>query len=62
MAQHRQVTLVQDLCPAVAKVARRLQALPEGRFYIIMLLKRDGEWMLSIPDDSGYKVEVIKCQ
>lgn len=50
-----------DLCPAAVKAARRLQALPKGRFYIIMLFKRGGEWVLSIPDDSGYKAETIKA-
>jgi hypothetical protein len=55
--------LPSDLCLAAIKAARRLQALPNGRFYIIMLFKRgdDGEWLLSIPDDSGYKVEIIKA-
>jgi len=57
-----QSTEQRDLCPAAVKLARRVQALPKGRFYIIMLFKRDndGEWLLSIPDDSGHKVETIR--
>jgi hypothetical protein len=34
----------EDLCPAAVKLARRLQALKNNRFYAIMLVKSGGEY------------------
>lgn len=41
--------MTEDLCAAAIKVARRLQALPKGRLYAIVLVKDEyGNWQLSV--------------
>jgi len=48
-----------DLSPPAVKVARRLQALPGGRTYIVVLTKtQEGAWILALlPNAAGAKVE-----
>lgn len=49
----------QDLCAAVIKVARRLQALPKGHVYSIILVKDEhGKWILSILSEA--KLEIVQ--
>jgi hypothetical protein len=48
-----------DLTPQAVKVARRLDALPRGRAYNILLVKRDDEWVLIVKDDG--KTEVVRA-
>jgi len=50
-----------DLLPAAVKLARRLQALPPGTFYAIMLVKETAhEWKLVVLNEKGNKVEVLR--
>ena len=51
----------QDLCQQAVKVARRLQALPVGKAYDIMLIKWPDEWSLIINTGDGVKVEKIRA-
>jgi len=47
-----------DLSPPAVKVARRLQALPDERTYIVVLTKVRGAWILALlPNAAGAKVE-----
>jgi len=49
-----------DLSPPAVKVARRLQALPDDRTYIVVLTKVRGAWMLALlPNAAGAKVERV---
>jgi hypothetical protein len=51
----------EDLCPQAVKVARRLQNLPDERFYVILLAKVDrDEWVLSLLNDRGVKLEWVR--
>jgi hypothetical protein len=47
------------LSQAAIKAARRLQALPAGRTYQITLVKRAGEWLLSLQNPQGAKIETL---
>ena len=50
-----------DLLPAAVKLARRLQALPPGAIYAIMLVKETAhEWKLVVLNDKGSKAEVLR--
>lgn len=50
-----------DLLPAAIKAARRLQALPTGAMYAIMLVKDTAhEWKLVVLNERGSKVEVLR--
>ena len=50
-----------DLLPAAVKLARRLQALPTGTIYAIMLVKETAhEWRLVVLNDKGSKAEVLR--
>lgn len=49
-----------DLSPPAIKAARRLQALPTGRAYDIILIKHPDEWVLIIRDPQGAKTEHLK--
>ena len=40
--------MTEDLCSAAIKVARRLQALPKGYIYHIILVKSKHGWKLAI--------------
>ena len=40
----------EDLCPAAVKLARRVQALKNGRTYAIILIKSDDGWVLTVED------------
>ena len=47
-----------DLCLAVIKMARRVQALPPGKVYQIVLTKhKNGTWELAILSDA--KIEKL---
>ncbi len=47
-----------DLSLPAIKVARRLQALPDDRTYIVVLTKVRGAWILALlPNATGAKVE-----
>ena len=49
-ATHEGLRLVpEDLCPAAVKLARRVQALKNGRTYAIILVKSD-VWILTVED------------
>jgi len=49
-----------DLCTAAVKAARRLQALPPGAFYAIMLVKDTAqEWRLIVLNEPR-KVETLR--
>ena len=49
-----------DLLPAAVKAARRLQALPPGAFYAIMLVKDSAqEWRLVVLNEPR-KVEMLR--
>ena len=48
-----------DLGKQALKVARRLQALPPDRTYLIVLSKLRDRWLLSVTGD-GYKIEMAK--
>jgi hypothetical protein len=51
----------EDLCPQAVKVARRLQNLPDERFYVILLNKlTSNKWYWSILDRNGTELELIK--
>lgn len=51
--------MADDLCLAAIKLARRLQALPKGRIYGIILVKdKHGEWLLAILSQA--KLETIQ--
>ena len=55
------VLLPADLLPAAVKLARRLQRLPPGAVYAIMLVKETvDEWKLVVLNDRGSKVEVLR--
>jgi hypothetical protein len=47
-----------DLCQQAVKLARRVQALPSGRVYALILVKRSGEWVLCVQGEG--KAEVIR--
>lgn len=50
-----------DLLPCAVKLARRLQALPAGAIYAIMLTKETvGEWKLVVLNEKGSKAEVLR--
>ena len=50
-----------DLLPAAVKFARRIQALPPGVIYAIMLMKETaGEWKLVVLNEKGSKAEVLR--
>ena len=50
-----------DLLPAAVKLARRLQALPPGAIYAIMLVKETArEWKLVVLNDTDSKAEVLR--
>ena len=51
----------QDLCQQAVKVARRLQALPVGKAYDVMLIKWPDEWLLIIKSSDGVKVETVRA-
>ena len=54
-------TVPADLLPAAVKLARRLQALPPGAIYAIMLVKETAhEWKLVVLNDKGSKAEVLR--
>ena len=54
-------TVPADLLPAAVKLARRLQALPVGTIYAIMLVKETAhEWKLVVLNDKGGKAEVLR--
>jgi len=40
----------EDLSPAAVKLARRMQALKSRRTYVIILVKLDDEWLLTVED------------
>ena len=46
----------QDLCGAAVQLARRVQALPGQRTYLLVLRKEEGRWLLSVVGEG--KVEV----
>ena len=49
-----------DLSQAAIKVARRLQALPKGCVYVLILYKeKNGSWKLALVND-GAKLEVAQ--
>jgi len=48
----------EDLCPAAVKLARRVQALQNGRTYVILLVKSDDGWYLTV-EERG-KAETIE--
>jgi len=47
-----------DLCDKAVKVARRIQALSEG-IYRIIIVKDGGRWIMMVEGEDG-KAEVIK--
>ena len=50
-----------DLLPAAVKLARRLQALPVGTIYAIMLVKETArEWKLVVLNEQGSKIETLR--
>ena len=50
-----------DLLPAAIKLARRLQALPVGAVYAIMLVKETAhEWKLVVLNDKGSRAEILR--
>jgi len=50
-----------DLLPAAIKLARRLQALPPGAIYAIMLVKETAhEWKLVVLNEKDSKAEVLR--
>lgn len=50
-----------DLLPCAVKLARRLQALPAGTIYAIMLVKETtDEWKLIVLNEKGSKAEVLR--
>jgi hypothetical protein len=52
--------MTSDLSPAAIKLARRLQALPAGRFYLAILYKAAKIWLLGILTPRGIKAERIQ--
>ena len=55
------VTIPADLLPAAVKLARRLQALPPGAIYAIMLVKETAhEWKLVVLNEKDSKAEVLR--
>lgn len=53
--------MTDDLCLAAIKLARRLQALPRGHIYGIILVKDNhGKWSLAIL--SKAKLEIVQSQ
>ena len=50
-----------DLLPAAVKLARRLQRLPVGAIYAIMLVKETAhEWKLVVLNEKGSKIETLR--
>lgn len=47
-----------DLSVPAIKAARRLQSLPDGQIHRITLIKKCGEWLLTV--EGGPKVEQLK--
>ena len=47
----------EDLSPAAVKLARRVQALKNGRTYVIILVKSSDGWIITV-EDKG-KVERV---
>ena len=48
----------QDLCPQAVKLARRVQALKNGKVYVLILVKRQDGWVLCVQGEG--KAEVIR--
>lgn len=44
---------------AATKAALRLQGLPSGRCYQIVLVKQDNEWLLSVLNEKGNRLEKL---
>ena len=61
VADTANTTAPADLLPAAVKLARRLQALPTGTIYAIMLVKKTAhEWELVVLNEKGSKAEVLR--
>lgn len=54
----KQQTTPPDLSPAAIKAARRLQALPDGRSYVVYVVKLEGQMVLVVVEKG--KAEVCK--
>jgi len=51
-------TIPPDLCPRAVKLARRIQALPDGATYGIIIVKARDQWTVTVQETG--KVEVLR--